>query len=180
MARINKQEVLQEMQEGLRLDTLRDKTPDQLAEKVLPIYQVNPRPRIIKIEDAILNDSDKRITVPVGKKWKILYGNLTLTTSATVGNRRVEFNIRDDADNVLYILRAVNVQTANTGEQYLLGQFGNYAEDLTEFHLLPIPVNSFLIENYDIRVRDVSATDAAADDLTIRIMVEESDMNPNR
>lgn len=180
MARINKQEVLQEMQEGLKLDTAREKTPEELAEKVLPVYKVNPRPRIVRIMDSLDNDSDKSFTVPAGKKWKILYGLISLTTTATSGNRRIRIRILDETANDIYEVRALNVQIASTTEIYSLGQFSDVSESVVGIHLIPIPINLFLIEDYVIRIFDTTGVAPTADDMTVRFIVEESDMNPNR
>ena len=45
------------------------------------------------IDDEALNDSDKTITVPAGKRWLVLSVNVELTATATVGNRQVRFDV---------------------------------------------------------------------------------------
>jgi len=56
MARINRQEPLKEMQDGLRLDTAREKTPLEVADKVLPVFKINPKP-LMQIAQAQSNDT---------------------------------------------------------------------------------------------------------------------------
>jgi len=180
MARINKQEVLHEMQEGLRLDVVREKTPDELADKVLPVFKVNPSPRIIQILDTVANDSDKTITVPSGKKWKVLWGFANLVTTATVGDRRISIRF-GDGSNDLWLIDALNVQTASTNENYNFAQnFTDVLEAVGARHTIPIPKDLTLIEGFTIRVLDAGAIAATADDLILRFIVEESDMNSMR
>jgi hypothetical protein len=180
MARINKAEALQEMQEGLRLDTAKEKTPDQLADKILATYQINPKPRVIKLIDTDANDSNKSFQVPDGKKWKVLYGKFSLVSTATAGNRTMVLDVVDDASNILYSIRSLNVQAASVTEIYSIGQFGDVSESVAGVHLLPIPTNFFLLEGYFLRVRDSAAIDSAADDLSLFFVIEETDMNPNK
>lgn len=178
MARINKQEVLQEMQEGLKLDTAREQTPSELAEKILPTYTVNPKPRIILVVDTTANDSDKSFTVPTGKKWKLLYGHIDFTTDANVANREMRLLFKDSNNNSLYEVRALNVQTASKTERYNLGQFSEPTEPTDGNHYFPIPVNSVFIEDFVIKI--VAVLGQAGDDMTIRLFIEESNMNPQR
>jgi len=178
MARINKQEVLQEIQEGLRLDTIREKTPNELADKVLPVYVANVRPRIIKVQDTVVNDTNKTFTVPTGKKWKLLYGRIDLTTDANVANREIRMNFDDDAGASIYSPRALNVQTASTSERYNLGQFADVSEPTAGNHYIPIPVNSILLEDFSINI--LASAGQAGDDMNISLIIEESDMNPQR
>jgi len=180
MAKINKQEVLQEIQEGLRLDTAREQTPNELAEKVLPVYIANPRARIIQFEDTALNNSSKVVTVPAGKKWKIFYMFVSLITTATAGSRQLRLQVRDQNNNELMRQLALNVQIASTTEFYNFGQFADIVETIAGVHNIPIPVNFILIENFDMVIEDVNAIAGGADDLAIRIMIEETDMQPNR
>lgn len=180
MALINKQEVIKELIDGLRLDTIKEKIPSEVADKILPTFQVNPRPRIILIDDVVANNSDKTFTVPTGKKWKILYGAFILATTATAGNRQLQILVRATGTNTIYLINAANVQIASTTETYNLGQFGDVFESVAGVHMLPIPVNLILSEGFTFRVLDSAGIAAAADDLTIRFMVEESDMNAER
>jgi len=181
MARINKQEVLQEMQEGLRLDTAKEKTPQELAEKILPVYKVNPRPRIFVLSDNALNDSDKTITVPAGKQWEVLYGQVQLVTTATVGDRRIQYTVQTSGGNeIVYTQQALNVQIASTNERYNFGTFSDVLESVPTRHNLPLPVGFVMLETFELRILDVNIVAAAADDLTINLVIKETDMNPNR
>lgn len=149
--------------------------PREFGKQILPVLQVNPLPVIKQISDVAVNDSDKTFTIPSGKQWKLLYGEVVLTSTATVGNRRMSVQFRDENNNVLYLIEAINTQAPSATERYALGQFGDVGESVATRHLLPIPNEAILLENFDIRILDSVAVDPAADDMTIRLMVEESD-----
>lgn len=178
MPKINNTRLLSQIVRALGLDALIEKTPDQLAKQIVPVFEINPKPRIIEIEDVVANNSSKVLTVPAGKQWKFLYGRILFTTTATAGNRHIEVLIQDASNNNLYQVRALNVQIASTVEAYSFGQFSDATESATLIHLLPMPVNLLMNEGFRIAIADLNAVDAAADDLQIRFMVEESDMNP--
>lgn len=150
---------------------------DSEAGRMLVPVITEPIPKnVVQIIDVALNDSDKTIIVPSGKQWKILYGQVAFTTTAEVGGRRISFRVRDASNNILYIVDALNAQTAGLSEQYSYGQFGEPSEGVSGRQLLPIPVNLILSEDFNIRILDSSAIDAAADDLLIRLVVEEIDV----
>jgi len=180
MARINKLEALQEMQEGLRLDTMREKTPDQLADKILPVFEIHPRPRIIQIEDTIINDASKTVIVPLGKKWNVKSIFVQYVSTATVGNRQIVIIPRDSAGKNIGRIMAGAVQAASLTRFYT---FFNGAPLPTAFItgviVAPLP-ELILTENFQIEISDNSEVDVAADDMEIRLMVEESDTPHNR
>jgi len=148
--------------------------PRKLRNDIQPVLQVNPQAEIKVISDAIANVNDKTFTVPKGKAWKILYGFITLTTTADVGNRRIAVSVRDENNNILYDIRSLNVQIASTTENYALGQFGENVETLAQRHLLPIPVNLILDSGFDINIADPGDIEDA-DDMIVRFVVEETD-----
>lgn len=179
MARINNTRLLSQLTRALRLESALEKTPDQLAKEIVPTFDVHPKPRTITIQDTVANDSNKTITVPDGKQWKLLYGIATLITTATVGDRQFTMFLQDSSGNILYRIQAANVQTASTTERYnLVAGPADVSETVTGTHLIPIPFDSILPEGFRIVIQDSAAIAAAADDLNIFLMIEESDMNP--
>lgn len=56
MALINRSEVLEALIKGLRLDTARNKIPNEVADKVLPVFKINPTPQI-QIAEATASDA---------------------------------------------------------------------------------------------------------------------------
>jgi len=129
------------------------------------------------------NDSDKTITVPAGKIREIKYIEAALTTTATVGNRILTVLI-GDGTNTLYAVRTGSVAASNVGLIALQPGI-SYAttnkrtpsnaanSTVTVRDCLPQPL--ILPANYTIRVYDVAAIDAAADDMEIVILGVEYD-----
>lgn len=156
------------------------KTNDMLdtnaGRMLVPVVNLPVPPDIKQIVDVVLNDSDKTLTVPTGKQWKLIYGNMLLIASAQAGNRSIEFSLRDEGGNVLYSIVSLNVQVASTTERYMFGQFADTSESVGTFHLMPIPNSVILPSNFQIRIRDRAGIDPAVDDMTIRLIVEETDL----
>lgn len=123
--------------------------------------------RIDSKYDATANDSDKSWTVPDGEVWEILYIHGILDSTATVGNREFRIDIADADSQVILSIHPGAVQTAGNTYHYL-GMQGVYRETsfvLDEMHI-PIADDLFLAPGWSIRIFDVNAVDAAADDLT--------------
>lgn len=179
MAKIEKREVIQNVIEGLRLSVGVEAVPVEAPNSIQPVYQANrPNLRLVEVFDIDLNNSDKTFTIPSGVQRKLLYARIRLITTATAGNRRIRVQVRDFNDDILYDVVAINVQVASTTEFYTLGQFDRPSEDVATFHYLPIPVNLWLREGYDIRVFDDTAVAALADDLRFIGVFEERDSYP--
>lgn len=124
--------------------------------------------------DAANDDSDKTFTVPSGKSWRVLTVFVNLTTTATVGNRQVEVRYTNGADSAVAVMSAGAVQAASLARNYT---FGLGLADLTAFRDTdkltgPLP-DAALPEGYKVRVYDRAAVDAAADDMHVRVLVEE-------
>lgn len=122
-----------------------------------------------------LDNSSKTFTVPAGKSWRLNSVYVKLVSTATVGNRQMEVKLQDASGNDLLIMRAGAVQAASLTRFYM---FAAGLPDLTAFRdtdLLtnPLPTEVVLPEGFKIVVRDKAAIDAAADDMDVRILVEE-------
>jgi len=129
--------------------------------------------------DAATNDSDKTITVPAGKVWRLLSLELDISCTATVGNRILRTQI-GNGTNVIF---AGNDTTAITAAQVgavrasaggpqnvttdgYVTLFGGGANVVSRWNL---PVEMYLPAGYTIRLWDAAAIDAAADDIAISI-----------
>lgn len=127
------------------------------------------------VKDETLNDSDKTFAVPAGRVWSVLWIWIRMSTTATVGNREIIVDIRDDTGTVIASL--------NTGI--------NHAENLIRFYLfaegLPRETAFFSTDNlyhptpkislpptFDVRVLDSAVVDVAADDMFVYILGVES------
>ena len=122
--------------------------------------------------DVLADDSDKIFTVPTGYMWQILSIRVELVTTATAGNRQIVVDITDGT-NVILRITAGAVQAASLTRYY---NFYIGAPNLTAFvdttHLSnPLPESLMLLSDYTVRVYDKAAVDAAADDMSVYMMV---------
>ncbi len=121
--------------------------------------------------DVTEDDSDKSFTVPAGVEWDLQHVHIGLTSTATVGDRRMAVEIQDGSANVLALVQADAVQAASLVRSY---NFGQGITDQSAF------VNTSLNTAFPalrlgpgevIRVYDIAAIDAAADDMIVRLMI---------
>jgi hypothetical protein len=123
--------------------------------------------------DVTPNDSDKTLTVPAGKAWVLQFLSVNLVTTATVGNRQLRVEI-GDGTNLLWFKEFGAVQAASLTRDYYAAS--DLPDDTSfdgdgrirmqlEAHVLP--------PGYTVRIYDTQAIDAAADDMTVRLMVDE-------
>ena len=122
-------------------------------------------------EDVTLNDSDKSFTVPAGETWELMTVWAQLASTVTVGNRRVAVEAQDAASGVLSRLLAGVTQAASLTQRYNFGvgladQGTLRSDELT----VPLP-RLVLAAGETLRVYDLAAVDAAADDLLVRATV---------
>lgn len=127
--------------------------------------------------DTTANDSDKTFTVPSNKIWEVLWTWIELTSTATVGNRRITLLVRDDSDDVILDSVALNTQAASVTEYYLFSPLGQEPKETTSTrHFCVIPPKLYLPSGFDLRILDSATIDAAADDMNVFIMVNEWDI----
>ena len=153
-----------------------DLTQDILNSDVITLLtRAIPNPELQVEETA--NDSDKTITVASGEIWEILWIYVELTTTATVGNRVLHIEIRDDSNDIIFQTRAKNVQGASGTELYYIFPLGiEPSETIGGYHYIPIPPKCYLPSGYDIHILDNEAADAAADDMIVQMMVNRYDV----
>jgi len=111
--------------------------------------------------------------VPVGYEYQVLWIWIELTTTATVGDRQLQVDLRDAADDVIGQVRVGAVQAASLTRYYMLGpalaDLGAFRD--TDYLMTPLPPTVFLPAGYDIRIFDNNAVAAAADDMVIQMQV---------
>jgi len=182
MAKINKQEVIQKLVDELNLYPGKDIIPTELADKILAVYQINTEDITVNIkptyylwQDAAEDDSDKTMTVPSGHTYIIKFGNVTLKTTASAGDRRLRIEIKDAAGNVIWA--AMNAAAMVASKTYELMFSSNaykaYEGIYTYYSTMPIPSELVLKEGYTMRIWDSETIDVAADDMVISFMVED-------
>jgi len=129
--------------------------------------------RGILISDIAADDSDKSFAVPANYQYSILSIFVGLTTDATVGDRQIMVEAQDGAATVIGRMPAGITQAASLTRYY---QFSPSAQDSlafrdTDFLSVPLPMWT-LPATYVLRVYDNNAVAAAADDMTVQIIVQ--------
>ncbi|MFQ5798844.1 MAG: hypothetical protein ACE5H0_09150 [Bacteroidota bacterium] len=124
-------------------------------------------------EDETANDSDKTFTVDSDEEWRVKSIYVELVTTATTGDRQLVVEYQDAAADVIAEVRAGAVQAPSLTRKYL---FAVGAIDLTSFRdtdflMTPLP-EIMMTEGFKIRIYDIKAKDAAADDMEVHMMVE--------
>ena len=124
--------------------------------------------------DTALNDSDKSFTAAALEIWEIVSVQVNLISTVTVGNRQMTVEVQDDASNVLFTAKAGAVQAASLTRDYTFAPglpndtaFGGPGSDFLATRLPIIELAAAWL----VRVYDSAAIDAAADDMTVRVMV---------
>lgn len=120
------------------------------------------------------NDSDVTFTVGAGLEWHVLSIYVALVTTATVGNRQLEIRYLDSSDNIIHVVSAGATQAASLTRQYSAGQGMPAGTTFVNGNIsLPLPANLVLPPGYKVRVFDAAAIDPAADDMVVRMIVDE-------
>jgi hypothetical protein len=128
---------------------------------------------VVTVSDETADDSDKTITVPARYEYQVLWIWIELTTTATVGDRQLQIDLRDAADDVIGQVRVGAVQAASLTRYYMLApalaDHGAFRD--TDYLMTPLPPTVFLPAGYDIRIFDNNAVAAAADDMVVQMQV---------
>lgn len=125
--------------------------------------------------DVTADDSDKTFVVPANKTWEVLSLMVDFESSADSGSRQVEVEFTTDEDVLLYLIVAAVTQAASLQYIYMLAQ--GVVDDAALFdtnkivHLLPSGL--LLPAGFKVRVRDSAAIAATADDMLVRMLVNE-------
>ncbi len=139
-------------------------------------------PRWVRNDD--LNDSDKLFIVPTGKVWDMKSVDALLATTATVGNRFLAVAFGDGTNTIRHYIATAAIAASQKGG-YALSCSGSVAASSiagktldasspnVQISLGTAPV--LLLAGYTVRVWDLSAIDAAADDLTVVLHYVEYD-----
>lgn len=122
MAKINNQEVIQKLIDELRLYPSTDAIPTELAEKILPVFQINDTAINFKesgtkryLVNASAGNVTQVTTVPTGKKWRLDMFSWIFACDATAVNRIVRCQILDDNSNI--VMEGGNLKGSSTDPQ---------------------------------------------------------------
>jgi len=128
------------------------------------------------IFDDTLNDSDKSFVVLAGQRHKLYYGSVTFISTATVGNRQIALEVQDASANVVFRSLAGAVQAASlTREYHFAPNPVREAAFVNGQIMVPIPPSMILLPGWTLRLYDTATIDAAADDMTVAMMIDDKD-----
>lgn len=127
-------------------------------------------------QDLTANDSDKTFTVPADHLWIINWIAVNYTSTVTAGNRDVVCNILDASANLVGRLISGGVLLANA-QRFILwgGGMPDQSDASQEGQTHAIPQTFILPAGFQLRIFDLLAVDAAADDMLITIGRQEID-----
>lgn len=128
------------------------------------------------LTDLTSNDSDKTFTVPNNTIYEVILAHVVYTSTATAGNRQLLFAILDENSDLILDIHAGATQAASNTHHYsfLKGIFreASFIDDAIQ---VPLPTGLILKPGWKIRIYDGDAVDAAADDMTVKIVVTDQD-----
>ncbi len=127
------------------------------------------------ISEVTVNDSDKSIAVTASRHWEIQFIWVDFTTTGDAGTRQIVVELQDGSSNVLMIMAAGVTQGISVTRKYL---FSSDVPDLVAFRdtdtlTTPIPSGIILPAGFVIRIYDRAVIQVAADDMVIRMMVNQ-------
>ena len=129
---------------------------------------------IQSLSDVTLNDSDKTFTVAAAEIWRIYSIFVGIVTTATVGNRQIIVDVRDDADLIVARYQAAASITAGQTRTITYAHgVGGTTTGMGGNQIVSLATELWLPAAWDIRVYDAAAVDAAADDMTVGIAVRQ-------
>jgi len=140
-------------------------------------YAVKPGGTPKWTRDAALNDSDKSFTVPAGKVWEMRSVHGEIGCTGTVGNRSLMVQITNGTDAVDSSPKTASITATQYG--VIKASYGGAVFSTTAGFVPRLDGTApsagtaygnsvpLLLPGYVVRVYDVAAIDAAADDLTV-------------
>lgn len=131
MAQIHNSELLKGMQDSAKLQTIRDRIPDQLADKIVPVMEVNPKLlrvcNIVRGANKATTASATLYTTPTDKDFYLTGIALSYTKNVTCDTATGALNVTVYIDGALQTL-------------FSLAKLTLTAEEKTGSITFPIPV----------------------------------------
>ena len=124
--------------------------------------------------DATAASSNKTFTVPNGEMWMLNWASVTLTSTATVGNRQMVMQVLNAAGTAIIDMRAGAVQAASLTYAYdfLQGIYRETAFTANEIQV-PVPTDLYLPAGYSLKFYDSAAIAPSADSMTVAFQVKQ-------
>lgn len=127
--------------------------------------------------DETADDSDRSIVVSAERRYKIIYGQILLVTTADVGNRQIALEVIDDSANVIFRSLAGAVQAASlTREYHFAPNPVREAAFVNGQIMVPIPPELIMLPGWTLRLYDTAVIAVAADDMTTAFVIEDRDI----
>lgn len=125
-------------------------------------------------QDATANDSDKSFVTPVGKVRLYKSIHVTLATSADVGNRVLGLGVLTAAAATVFLTNTGVNHAASTTNNYVFAPF--VPLDTSGASMSFGVPDLILTAGMSLRVYDISAIAAGADDMTVNLQYIDWDM----
>ena len=182
MAKIYNSEIIKELVDGCKLQINTDKVPNELAEKVVPVFLANTNkpPTVRYIRDDTLNVQKKTFTVPAGKMWRVRMIHGQYATSTTAGNRIPRLTVKDDDGTTFFFIDAsATIPASNTENVHCIINYtaGQSEVDAGTF-LINLP-DIYMQEGWTIDMMEAGGVDIGVDDLKVAILYDEYDNPPD-
>jgi len=129
-------------------------------------------PDLRPYKDETLNDSDKSWVVPDGEVWKLKRVWVDFAATATVGNRVPAVEIKDKAGAVIARLPSQYAAAASATTRILFAPNVNNQNANTNLGFTVEMPEFLVMPGCTLRIYDVWAIDAAADDMKVYFQVE--------
>jgi len=122
---------------------------------------VTDTPVIAEMYEGTAGVNDKSFVVPSNELWHINFVQAIVTTTATVGNRRMSLSVTNADGNLILAITASATQAASLVRTYtgLQGQFRETSFVNDELQQ-PIPDDFYITPGSTIRVYDLENIDA--------------------
>lgn len=171
-----KSEIVKGLIDGLRLSPAYSNIPLEVANSIQPVFVSNERGKLRIFTNDTANENSKTITVPAGKKWKILYARGYYTSDATVGNRNVCFEILDNSNVAIWTGYPPSSQAASLSVSYYWSNgLGTSITVATGRTYLAAPGEIIIPENCSLKFSDISNI-SATDDIVLKVCYIETSM----
>lgn len=121
---------------------------------------------------ATAGNSDSTFTVPGNTSYRILYGQILLTTGATAGDRRVVLQVLDSADSLVIDFHCGAVVAASQTDQHHEFMQGIYRETSFSGGAIQVPIGQDIILPPDWKLNLTISGGLAEDSYSGDIMVD--------
>lgn len=164
--------------DAFQLDANLEQLPNKVASSFVPVINLKIPPKIVHFKPTEA-ELDNGITVPSGKKWRIIALWIQWTSDANAGNRQIFVDFYEPTPSVQSIsVESRNFQIASKVIRYsfFIGAGDPVGAANAEAQSLPLPQDFFLTAGGQIFAGDREGI-AVGDAALSRLVVEESDLD---